>query len=107
MRVAKVWQVPHSTLTREWSSRDLSLAIASLLAADDVGPCGHPHSVTTRPENIDRYAVRDDKVCGACRAEQAHRASHDDLGHGVLLQVVDLQDPEHDDDFTEFGPVFE
>ncbi|HEY1175511.1 MAG TPA: hypothetical protein VGF17_05090 [Phytomonospora sp.] len=99
--------MPHSTLIRDWTSRDLSLAMADLLARDDIGPCGHPHSITTRPENEDRYAVKADVVCGGCKALAKHQASNDDHAPGALVQVVDLKDPAHDEEHTDFGPVFD
>jgi len=105
--VAREWKVPHSTLIRDWTSRDLSLAMADLLARDDIGPCGHPHSESTKPESEDRYEVRDDVVCGACRAHKQYLDSHEESAPGVLIRVVDLRDPEHDDEHTEFGPQFD
>src|SRR5205085_10983245 len=55
LRVAREWKVPHSTLIRDWTSRDLSLAMADLLARDDIGPCGHPHSESTKPERSEEH----------------------------------------------------
>ena len=100
--------MPHSTLMRDWTSRDLSLAMADLLAKDDIGPCGHPHAETTKPENTDRYDVHDDLVCAACRRLAEYQADQgNDAKPGVLLRVVDLRDPAHDDEETAFGPQFD
>lgn len=105
--MAREWKVPHSTLIREWTSRDLSLAMADLLARDDVGRCGHPHSESTKPENHDRYEVRADVVCGACRAHAQYVSSHDDVPPGVLLRVVDMRDGVSGEEDTAFGPQFD
>ncbi|NUP03541.1 MAG: hypothetical protein HOW59_37025 [Nonomuraea sp.] len=98
--------MPHSTLIRDWTSRDLSLAMADLLARDDIGPCGHPHSVTTKPGAADRYKVDDSAVCGACAQIEKHRAHDGDPKPGALLRVVDISGGDPDEE-TEFGPVFD
>lgn len=108
--MAREWQVPHSTLTRDWSSKDLRLAIADLIARDDTGPCGHPHSISTQPGAIDRYQVQTDLVCGACARLEEHRKAHPELPPGTLERVVDVTaakpgqtEPEPD----AFGPTFD
>lgn len=108
MRVAREWQVPHSVLSRDWTSRDVQLAIAHLLERDDVGPCGHPHSKSTLPGSTDRYQVDASKVCAACAVIEKHRRDHDgQTPPGALLRVVDVTDgPAGDPEGSEFGPVF-
>lgn len=81
--------------------------MAHMIVREDVGPCGHPHSQTTRPENADRYSVKTDLSCAACRVHGEYLDSHNgDMPPGVIVRVVDLHDPEHDDEHTDFGPVF-
>lgn len=100
--------MPHSTLTRDWTSRDLSLAMADLLARDDIGPCGHPHSETTRPENAERYTVDDSLVCAACAVHAKHERDHEgQRPPGQILRVLDRPARVPDAEGTEFGPVFE
>ena len=106
MRVAREWQVPHSTIVRDWTSRDLSLAMAALLAKDDIGPCGHPHSLTTQPGAKDHFKVATE-VCGACARLDEHRTMHEsDRVPGTLVRVIDITagDP---DEQTAFGPEFD
>lgn len=106
--MAREWKVPHSTLIRDWTSRDLSLAMADLLARDDIGPCGHPHSVTTQPGAIDHYKVDDSLVCGACarRAEYDASTDHSDAKPGVQLRVIDISAGDPDEE-TAFGPTYD
>jgi hypothetical protein len=109
--VAREWQVPYSTLVRDWTAKDLELATAYLLDRDDVGPCGHPHSVSTRPENADRYVIDEERTCAACAALERHRAQqqrdNDTPEPGVLTVVLDKHGPHDPHDDTAFGPTFD
>ena len=110
MRVAREYQVPHSTLTLSWSARDLQLAIAQLLARDDVGPCGQPHSLTTLPGAGDRFTVDTSLVCGACAVLEDHDRSHqrDPLKPGTQVRLIDVTAPTPGDDEPDaFGPQFD
>ena len=104
--MAREFQVPHSTLVRDWTSRDLQLAVAALLIRDDTGPCGQPHSISTLPGARDRYRVDTSTVCGACAAQEEHRAAHDALPPGSLIKVLDISAGDPDEE-TAFGPQFD
>lgn len=100
--------MPHSALS-SWSSKDLQLHIADLIVRDDLGRCGHPHSVSTAPGAVDRYEVKADRVCGACARLDEYEKAHEGHGPGVLLRVVDLvaEQEAAESGPDEFGPTFD
>ena len=108
LRLAREFQVPHSTLIRDWSAKDLALHVADLLVRDDIGECGQPHAVSTQPGASDRYQVVAATVCGACAVLAEHRKAHPEPPPGQMLRVIDITAAEGADaEGTAFGPVFE
>ena len=109
--MAREWQVPHSTLVRDWTGKDLRLAMADLIARDDIGECGQPHSLSTQPGAIDRYRVETDRVCGACARLAEHRKAHPDLPPGTLERLIDVtagtDSHRGAGEDTAFGPTFD
>lgn len=67
-----------------WLPDDRAWALAFMDHEADRGPCGQPHSESTRPENEDAYTVDEIGFCHAC---EALRAKAEGVPPGALFSV--------------------
>lgn len=97
LKAARAWQVRPSEF-QAWSVRDKLSAVALLQQEALVGPCGHPHDVTTG-DLEGWFEVDDTETCWACAAMDQYRKDHAEQGSppGAIIRVVDTRTHNHEE----------